>query len=68
MWHLRNATAHGRFWFDGEPDSRHLSEVELVVEDAPSASQVPNWRAYIGGSELYQFCLMLADYIDDSIG
>ena len=68
MWHLRNATAHGRFWFGGESDSRQLSEVELVVEDAPSGNQVPNWRAYIGGSELYQFCVMLADYIDDSIG
>ena len=56
MWHLRNATAHGRFTFGGEPDSRQLSEVVLVVEDVPLGSQTPNWRAYIGGSELYQFC------------
>ena len=35
MWHLRNATTHGRFRFGGEPDSRQLSEVVLVVEDVP---------------------------------
>ena len=66
--HLRNATAHGRFRFGGEPDSRHISEVKLIVEDAPSRVRNPNWRAEIAGTDLFQFCLLLADYIDDSIG
>ena len=66
--HLRNAAAHGRFRFGGEPDSRYLSEVGLIVEDAPSRDRKPNWRAEIAGDDLYQFCLLLADYIDDSIG
>ena len=66
--HLRNATAHGRFTFGGESDSRHISEVKLIVEDAPSRNRNPNWRAEIAGNDLFQFCLMLAEYIDDSIG
>ena len=67
--HLRNAAAHGRFRFGGKPDSRNLAEVRLIVEDAPS-SGVGNadWRAEIGGDDLFLFCLMLTDYIDDSIG
>lgn len=66
--HLRNAAAHGRFRFGGEPDSRNLSEVSLIVEDAPSRDLNPNWRAEIAGDDLFQFCLLLTDYIDDSIG
>ena len=66
--HLRNATVHGRFRFGGEPDSRHISEVKLIVEDAPPKARNPNWRAEISGNDLFQFCLLLADYIDDSIG
>ena len=66
--HLRNAAAHGRFTFIGNADSRYLSEVGLRVEDAPPRVQSSNWRAEISGSDLYQFCFFLADYIDDSIG
>ena len=66
--HLRNAAAHGRFRFSGKPDSRHLSELGLIVEDASSRNRKPNWRAEIAGDGLYQFCLLLADFIDDSIG
>jgi hypothetical protein len=65
---LRNAAAHGRFRFGGEPDSRQLSEVRLIVEDGPSRSRNPNWRAEIEGNDLFQFCLLLAEYIDESIG
>lgn len=67
VWHLRNAAAHGHSEFTGEPDSRDLSEVGLIVHDAPGEGQEPNWRAEIGGPELYQFCLLLADYIERSI-
>ncbi|MYC35299.1 MAG: hypothetical protein F4X66_00045 [Chloroflexi bacterium] len=66
--HLRNAAAHGRFRFGGEPDSRQLSEVSLIVEDGPSRSRNPNWQAEIEGNDLFQFCLLLAEYIDESIG
>ena len=67
IWHLRNATAHGRFRFSGDPDSRHLSEVGLVVEDKPIGAKHPNWRAEVGGSELYGFCLKLAAHIEVSV-
>ena len=67
MWHLRNATAHGHFRFFGEPDSRHLSEVGLIVEDKPLGAREFNWRAEITGPELYEFCLRLADHIEESI-
>ena len=57
-----------RFRFGGESDSRNLSEVSLIVEDAPSKARNPNWRAEIAGDVLFRFCLLLTDYIDDSIG
>ena len=64
--HLRNAAAHGRFHFSSE--SRKLSEVLLVVEDAKSRRCAPYWRAEIGGEDLYKFCLLFSDYIEDTIG
>ena len=66
-WHLRNAAAHGRVEFIGEQDSRNLSEVGLIVHDAPGECQGPNWQAEIGGPELYRFCLLLAERIEVSI-
>jgi len=65
--HLRNAAAHGHFRFTGEPESRDLSEVGLIVEDQPGEDEETNWRAEIGGPELYEFCLLLADRIEASI-
>ena len=65
--HLRNAAAHGHFEFTGEPESRNLSEVALIVEDKPPRAQEMNWRAEIGGPELYEFCVLLADRIEESI-
>ena len=41
IWHFRNASAHGRFSFTGEPESRYLSEVGLVVEDGPPEVSEP---------------------------
>ena len=67
-YHLRNATTHGRFEFAVDPDSRDLSEVRLVVEDAPGKDGPVNWKAEIGGKELYIFCLLLADHIVDHLG
>ena len=67
VWHLRNAAAHGRFEFIGEQNSRNLSEVGLIVHDAPGEGQEPNWQAEIGGPELYRFCLLLAERIEVSI-
>ena len=66
--HLRNAASHGRFKFTGNADSRYLSEVGLLVEDGPPKARRPNWRSEISGPDLYQFCVQLAEYIDDSIG
>ena len=67
VWHLRNAAAHGRFEFVGEQDSRNLSEVRLIVHDAPGKGQEPNWKAEIGGPDLYRFCLLLAEHIEVSV-
>ena len=68
IWHLRNAAAHGRFRFTGDPESRCLVEVIIIVEDQHPDSPTLNWRAEIGGEELYQFCIRFSQYIDDSIG
>ena len=64
--HLRNATAHGRFTFTGDSETRNLEEVWLVVEDRPSKRAKINWRAMIGGKELLDFCLKLCDLIEES--
>ena len=65
--HLRNAAAHGHFEFTGEPESRNLSEVGLIVKDQPGENEKTNWKAKIGGPELYEFCVLLADRIEESI-
>ena len=64
--HLRNATAHGRFLFGDDPESRNLSEVRVIVEDAPPRGSV-NWQAEIGGEELYRFCLLLTEHIEQHL-
>ena len=64
VWHLRNAAAHGRFLFLGEPDSRYLSDVQIQVEDAPGEKEPVNWRAQISAEGLYEFCLLLSVHID----
>ena len=66
--HLRNAAAHGRFRFGGNSDSRYLSEVVLIVEDKPQGVREPNWRAEIEGSKQYEFCVLLAHRMEESIG
>ena len=65
--HLRNAAAHGRFSFHGDPDSRNLKEVWLVVEDRPGEKSKTNWLANIRGDELFGFCIRLCDHIEDSV-
>ena len=64
--HLRNSAAHGRFSFQGDPHSRYLEEVWLVVEDRPSEKSKTNWRAVIRGDELFEFCTRLSGHIEDS--
>ena len=66
--HLRNASAHGRFIFDGEPDSKVLSKVKLIVSDAPSENAPVNWTYEIYGDKLEQFCLLLAKRIESYLG
>ena len=63
--HIRNATAHGRITFSS--DSRHLSEVMLVVEDANRRSKGPYWRAEISGEDLYLFCIRFAECIEEAL-
>ena len=62
--HLRNAAAHGRYRFTGEVDSRCLSKVTLVVTDSPEEGKPINWRAEIGGEDLYRFCQLLAERLE----
>ena len=68
IWHLRNATAHGRFTFAGEPDSPHIEEVWIIVQDKPPGAKSINWRAEIRGDQLYDFCLWLAAEIETPTG
>ena len=68
IWHLRNGAAHGRFTFSGEPDSPHLEEVRIIVEDKSPKAKKINWRAEIQGDHLYDFCLWLADEIENPTG
>ena len=63
---IRNATAHGRIRFSS--DSRELSEVTITVEDVRQNETLAFWRAEIGGEELYAFCLLFIEYIEDTIG
>ena len=59
---LRNAVAHSDYKFEGDPDSRLLSEVVITVSDGSY------WRAEINGQDLYQFCLRFARHIEDVLG
>ena len=63
---VRNAVAHGSFMFSS--DSRLLSEVVLEVEVKKTKCSEPYWRAHIGGCELYSFCLLFSEYIEETIG
>ena len=56
---LRNAIAHSDFKFEGEPDSRLLSEVLVTVSDRS------HWKAEINGQDLYRFCHRFAERIED---
>ena len=66
--HLRNAAAHGRFEYTGEPNSRKLSKVTLVVRDKPGKYKPVNWEAEIGGEDLYKFCTLLTKHIENRLG
>ena len=66
--HLRNAAAHGHFEFAGKPDSRKLSEVTLVVRDAPGPGNTFKWEAEIGLEDLYHFCKLLTKHIENRLG
>ena len=59
---LRNATAHGHFAFAGDPDSRHLPDVKILVSNGPIGTSP--WSYEIQGDKLYEFCTLLADYIE----
>ena len=66
--HLRNAAAHGRFTFTDDPNSRELSRVNLVVEDAPGKKKPVNWQYEISGDKLCRFCLLLSEHIENHLG
>ena len=60
---MRNAAPHGRYCFSS--DSPHLSEVTITVEDKPQDEKAPvNWSAKIMGDDLYEFCILLGNYIE----
>ena len=65
VWHLRNAAAHGRFYFHGDRDSRNLEDVTIRVEDKPTHGAV-NWRCWISAESLFDFCIRLCDRIQES--
>ena len=66
--HLRNAAAHGRFTYTGDPDSRKMEEVTIRVEDKYPRTKNFNWRCEIRADELYRFCIRFTEYIEGSIG
>ena len=63
---LRNAAAHGHYDFLGEPDSRNVREVRIMVSDGPTAASP--WRYEIQGDQLYEFCIRLANFIEEHVG
>ena len=71
IYHIRNATAHGRFIFSGQPDSPNLSEVTLTVKDGPPPKEgkpwKATWRASIGGEALYGFCMLFSAHIEETV-
>ena len=64
--HLRNAAAHGHYDFLGEPDARYLKDVRIMVSDGPKDSAP--WRCEIQGDQLYEFCIRLANFIEEHVG
>ncbi len=68
--HLRNAVAHGRFWFEGiephSPDSREPSNVQVVMTDG--SKKVTKWKAEINGEDLYKFCNKFIQHIENRLG
>ena len=69
--HLRNAAAHGRFTYIGiygDSDARNLEEILIRVEDRYPKSKNFNWRCEIRADELYRFCILFTEYIEESIG
>ena len=68
---LRNAVAHGRFWFEGiepySPDSREPSNVQVIMTDGPK-KDVIKWKAEINGEDLYRFCNKFIQHIENRMG
>lgn len=66
--HIRNSSAHGHITFDDQPESPHLHEVKIVMEDGPQSDPwKPDWRTEIRGHELYKFCILFSEYIEESV-
>lgn len=66
IWHLRNAVAHGRMIFSS--DSRDLAEVTISLEDGPSKSSEPCWKATMTAIQLRELCLRMVDLLINVIG
>ena len=64
--HLRNAAAHGRVTFSS--DSQRLEEVKITIEDRPQDGGPVNWRAYMTGEELREFCVKFSELLVDTLG
>ena len=61
IFHLRNAAAHGRYWFSS--DSRLLSEVTITVNDWDPREKKIVWIAKIRADQLLYFCRCLSEHM-----
>lgn len=66
VYHLRNASAHGRVVFSS--DSRDPASVRVEFADAKPRSGPIYWRASIGANDLRRFCVMYAALLENVIG
>ncbi|MCT8999936.1 HEPN family nuclease [Chelativorans intermedius] len=60
--HLRNALSHRRVQFSS--DGRELAEVTVTFWDRRNPAGPDDWSAAIGGEQLLEFTLRLANLID----
>jgi hypothetical protein len=66
VYHLRNATAHGRMRYSS--DSRDRKQVVVKVEDYKPNQLSPYWSASMDADQLRDFCLRFVALLENTIG
>lgn len=65
MYHLRNATSHGRLRFNS--DSPEPREVMVFAEDVKPRQEQPYWCAEIQADQLREFCIRVLSLYENCV-